>query len=195
MRRRRLGYERAAQSRAVCPAAHSGWLSTPLRRLVTDPKRILRGLVEPGDTAVDIGCGPGFFTLPLAEMVGERGSVIAVDLQAAMIDKVRSRAERKGLAARIRLHQCVTDSLALDGERADFALAFWMVHEVPDAARFMGEARGVLSDGARLLLVEPRGHVDAEAFAHTVGLAAVAGLRPVSRPHVAFSRAVLLQRQ
>jgi len=184
----------APQARSVCPAEHAGWLSTPVRRLITDPKRILRGLVEPGDTAVDLGCGPGFFTLPLAEMVGEGGSVIAVDLQTPMLDKVRSRAERKGLAARIRLHRCAADSLGLDGERAHFALAFWMVHEVPDAARFLGEARGVLRDGGRLLLVEPRGHVGAEAFERTVGLAATAGLRPLARPRVAFSRAVLLQR-
>jgi len=183
----------APQSRLVCPAEHAGWLSTPIRRLVTDPKRILRGLVEPGDTAVDLGCGPGFFTLPLAQMAGDGGRVIAVDLQAAMLDKVRARAERKGLAARIRLHQCAADSLALDGERADFALAFWMVHEVPDAARFMGEVRGVLRDGAHLLLVEPRGHVGVETFERTVGLAATAGLLPLARPRVAFSRAVLLE--
>ena len=181
-------------TRDICPAEHAGWLSTPVRRLVTDPKRILRGLVQPGAAAVDVGCGPGFFTLPLAEMVGEGGSVIAVDLQAAMLEKVRVRAERKGLAARIRLHQCAADSLDVDGERVDFVLAFWMVHEAPDAARLLGEVRGILRDGGRLLLVEPRGHVGAEAFSRTVDHAVAAGLRPLSRPGVAFSRAVLLQR-
>jgi ubiquinone/menaquinone biosynthesis C-methylase UbiE len=186
--------------RDVCPAEHAGWLTTPARRLVTSPKRILRGLVWPGDTAVDLGCGPGFFTLPLAGMVGEDGSVIAVDLQAAMLEKVAERAGRKGLAARIRLHQCPADSLGLEGvgrdagNGADFALAFWMVHEVPSAERFLREVRGVLKDGGRLLLVEPRGHVGGEAFAHTVDLAVAAGLKPLARPRVAFSRAVLLER-
>jgi ubiquinone/menaquinone biosynthesis C-methylase UbiE len=64
-----------------------------------------------------------------------------------MLEKVRARAERKGLAARIRLHQCPADSLGLGEKRADFALAFWMVHEVLDAARFLGEARGIFRDG------------------------------------------------
>jgi ubiquinone/menaquinone biosynthesis C-methylase UbiE len=181
-------------TRDVCPAEHSGWLSTPVRRLVTDPKRILRGLVGPGDTAVDLGCGPGFFTLPLAEMVGDGGSVIAVDLQAAMLEKVNARAERRGLAARIRLHQCPADSLGLGGECADFALAFYVVHEVPSAERFLHEVHGVLKDGGRLLLVEPRGHVGNEAFARTVELAVAAGLTPLARPRVAFSRAALLER-
>jgi ubiquinone/menaquinone biosynthesis C-methylase UbiE len=178
----------------VCPAEHAGWLSTPLRRLVTDPQRILRGLAEPGDTVVDLGCGPGFFTLPLAEMVGEGGSVIAVDLQAEMLDMVLARAARKGLATRIRLHRCAVDSLGLEGERADFALAFWMVHEVPDAARFFADVHAMLKDGARLLLVEPRGHVGKQAFARTLELAAAAELALQARPHVAFSRAALLVR-
>jgi ubiquinone/menaquinone biosynthesis C-methylase UbiE len=190
----------ARPARDVCSADHAGWLTTPVRRLITSPTRILRGLVGPGDTAVDLGCGPGFFTLPLAEMVGDGGSVIAVDLQPEMLEKVGERAGRKGLAARIRLHQCPADSLGLEGVggggvRADFALAFWMVHEVPSAERFLHEVHGLLKDGGRLLLVEPRGHVSEEAFAHTVDLAVWDGMKPLARPRVAFSRAVLLERR
>ena len=96
----------AVATHRVCPASHAGWLSTPLRRLVQNPERILRGLVSEGDTVIDLGCGPGFFTLPLARMAGETGSVIAVDLQPEMLEQLRQRAERAGLAARIRLHAC-----------------------------------------------------------------------------------------
>ena len=179
----------------VCPAEHAGWLSTPIRKLVTNPARILRGLVRPGDTAVDLGCGPGFFTLPLAEMAGDGGSVIAVDLQAAMLERVAARAERAGLAARIRLHRCAAESLGLDGERADFALAFWMVHEVPDAEHLLGEASGLLEPEGRLLLVEPRGHVRADAWARTLDVARGAGFILTGEPRVALSRAALLQRR
>ena len=63
----------------------------------------------------------------------------------------------------------------LDGVQADFALAFWMVHEVRDKARFLAEVHAVLKDQARLLLVEPRGHVGKEAFERTVELAVAAG--------------------
>ena len=184
----------ASQARDVCPAEHAGWLSTPLRRAITSPSRILGGFVRPGDTVVDLGCGPGFFTLPLAGMVGDGGSVIAVDLQAAMLDKVRARAERKGLAARIKLHHCPPESLDLDGELADFALAFWMVHEVPDAASFFGQVAGVLRQGARCLVVEPKGHVGNDDWAGTLDLARGAGLRPGEGPRVAFSRSALLTR-
>jgi ubiquinone/menaquinone biosynthesis C-methylase UbiE len=176
----------------VCPAEHAGWLSTPLRRLVTDPRRILRGLVRPGDTVVDLGCGPGFFTLPLAEMVGETGRVVAVDLQAAMLDRVSARAERQGLLGRIDLHECPADSLHLATE-ADFVLAFWMVHEVPDSGRFLAEVRGFLKQKARFLIVEPKGHVDAAAFARTTEMAVGTGMTPLAPPRVAFSRTALLE--
>ncbi|MGZ4198870.1 MAG: class I SAM-dependent methyltransferase, partial [Thermoleophilia bacterium] len=158
-----------------------------------DPRRILEGLVEAGDTAVDLGCGPGFFTLPMAEMVGPGGRVVAVDLQAAMLDRLRLRAERAGLAARITAHQCTAETIG-ELPAADVALAFYMVHEVPDVARFLGEVSGALKPGGRFLLVEPRGHVSASVFAATVERAAAAGLRPAATPRVRLSRATLFTR-
>ena len=188
--------DRARTSRDpyVCPAEHAGWLNIPLRKWITDPGRILRGLVRPGDTAVDLGCGPGFFTLPLAEMVGDGGRVIAVDLQPAMLEKTQARAAARGLTSRITSHECSAGSLRLEDVRADFALAFWMVHEVPDTGHFLDEVHALLKDGARLLIVEPKGHVGGETFERTVQLADAAGFTVEARPKVRFSRAALLVR-
>jgi ubiquinone/menaquinone biosynthesis C-methylase UbiE len=178
---------------SLCSAEHAGWLATPLRRLLHDPRRILAGLTAPGETAIDLGCGPGFFTLPLAEMVGPGGRVVAVDLQPAMLERLRLRAGKAGLAERITLHHCSVDGLG-ELPPADAALAFYMVHEVPDVARFLGEVAGALKPGGRLLLVEPRGHVSAAAFAATAALAAAAGLRPVATPSVRLSRTTVFAR-
>jgi len=180
---------------SVCSAEHAGWLSTPVRRLITDPRRVLRGLAGPGDVVMDLGCGPGFFTLPLAEAVGDGGRVIAVDLQAAMLDRVRGHAARRGLLERIRLHQCGAGSLGLsDVAPVDFALAFWMVHEVPDATHLMAEVCAALRPGGRLLVVEPKGHVGEAAWAKTVQAAEAAGMAVAERRRVAFSRAALVER-
>jgi ubiquinone/menaquinone biosynthesis C-methylase UbiE len=162
--------------------------------LLHNPDRLLRGLVGPGDTAVDFGCGPGFFTLPMAEMVGLEGQVVAVDLQAEMLDKLKVRAERAGLASRIRLHQCAADAIG-HVEPADFALAFYMVHETPDAERFLRELHGTLKEGGRFLLVEPKAHVSAAAFEKTEDMAAAVGLQPLSQPRVRLSRATLFERR
>ncbi len=172
----------------------AGWLATPPRRLLHDPRRILAGLAAPGETVIDLGCGPGFFTLPLAEMVGPGGRVVAVDLQPAMLERLRLRAEKAGLAGRITLHRCAADGIG-ELPLADAALAFYMVHEVPDVVRFLGEVGGALRSGGRFLLVEPRGHVSAEAFAATVSLAEAAGLRVVATPRVRLSRTTLFARR
>ena len=178
----------------VCSAEHAGWLSTSLRKLVTNPERILRGLVAEGDIAVDLGCGPGFFTLPLAGMVGETGRVIAVDVQEGMLTKVRARAEQAGLASRIDLCDCSPERIGLVGP-ADFALAFWMLHEVPDQQSLLNEVYGMLKDGGRFLFVEPAGHVSADRFRESIELAGKAGLFPIATPRLAFSRAKLFVRR
>ena len=77
-------------------------------------------------------------------------------------------------------------------ETADFALAFWMLHEVPDQAAFLAEVLACLRPGGRLLVVEPRVHVGGSTFERSVSdRLRGAGLLPVARPVVALSRAVL----
>jgi ubiquinone/menaquinone biosynthesis C-methylase UbiE len=56
-------------------------LDNPIRRLIHNPQKILVGYIEPGQTVLDIECGPGTFSIAMAKMVGESGKVIAVDVQ------------------------------------------------------------------------------------------------------------------
>ena len=97
----------------------------------------------------------GYFTIPLARITGPGGKVIAVDLQERMLDALVRRAEKAGVADRIIPHRCQKESLGVEGP-ADFALAFWMAHEVPDKPRFFREIFAFLKQGGRLLLVEPK---------------------------------------
>lgn len=178
----------------VCGAQHAGWLSTPMRKVINNPKRILRGLVGAGETVVDLGCGPGFFSLPLAQLVGDAGCVIAVDVQQTMLEMLCVRAEKAGLARRIRPHRSSVDAIGVV-EPADFVLAFYMLHEVSEKARFLREVHDILKEGGRFLLVEPIGHVSKAEYRQIVETAKEAGLVPVSVRHVAFSRAALFLRR
>jgi SAM-dependent methyltransferase len=174
----------------VCPWWLCATFDNPLRRLIHNPDRILAGLVRPGETALDIGCGMGYFSIPLARLVGPGGKVVCVDLQEQMLAGVRRRAERADVADRLRLHQAEADGLGVD-VTADFALAFWMLHEVPDQAVFLAEVIACLKPSGLLLVVEPRLHVGGAAFERSVAIAREVGLLPVARPAVALSRAVL----
>jgi hypothetical protein len=70
----------------ICPMFMARPLDSRLRRRFQNPRRILAPHVLEGMTVLDFGCGPGFLTVEAAELVGERGRVIAADLQQPMLD-------------------------------------------------------------------------------------------------------------
>jgi SAM-dependent methyltransferase len=126
-------------------------------------------------------------------MVGDGGRVIAVDLQPRMLQTLRQRAERAGLADRIQTHQCRADGLDV-GVAVDFALAFAMIHEVPDQRRLLSEIHACLTPGGKLLVAEPRWHVSGKAFAATLSTARQVGLELLEEPSVRWSRAAVLRK-
>ena len=180
----------------VCPWWIGWLLLLPLRRLFESPEKLLGPHVRAGMTVLEPGCAMGFFSLPLARMVGPQGRVLCVDLQENMIRRIRRRAQKAGLADRIETVVGTTDDPTLDEHRGavDFAAAVHMVHEVTDKERFFRRLAELLRPGARLLIVEPKGHVSAEALERTVRLAQDASLVERDRPLGPKARAVLLER-
>jgi ubiquinone/menaquinone biosynthesis C-methylase UbiE len=178
----------------VCPWWVGYLLVSPVRRWFDKPEEVLGPHLESGATALDVGCAMGYFSLPLAELVGPDGRVVCVDLQERMIQSLRKRAARAGVSDRIETRVCSAKSLGirdLEG-KVDFALAYAVVHEVRDADAFLAEIQHVLVPGGRLLIAEPKGHVSGEALEETVASARKAGLSVIEHPDIKRSRAVLL---
>ena len=159
-----------------------------------NPKKILSPYVEEGMKVLDIGCAMGFFSLPLAEMVGPNGKVICVDIQEKMIKSLEKRARKAGLSERIETRMCNLNSLCLDDlkEQIDFALASGVVHEVPDASVFFSEIYKVIKPSGRILVTEPSLHVSKKDFEVTVSIAQGNGFTVLGTPQMARSRVVLL---
>lgn len=174
----------------TCPWWFGYTFDNPLRRLIHNPPAILSDLVGEGQTAVDVGCGLGYFSLALAQIVGARGTVIALDLQPQMVHRARRRAARRGVGDRIDFRVCAPDSLGLTVP-VDFALAFWMVHEVADPRALLTEVRSSLRPSGHLLIVEPKIHVRSRRFEETVRLARATGFEVVEGPPVRLSRSVV----
>jgi ubiquinone/menaquinone biosynthesis C-methylase UbiE len=177
----------------VCPWWLCFTFDNFLRRLVQNPERILRPYVKPGWTTLDVGPGIGYFTIPLARLVGSSGNVIAVDLQKEMLEGIRRRALKAGVLDRIQLHQTTPDTIGFKGP-VDFCLAFWMVHEVPNRVHLLKEIAAALKPGGLFLLVEPNLHVSRVNFQDTLQAARAAGLVVKDEPHIFFSTSVLLQK-
>jgi ubiquinone/menaquinone biosynthesis C-methylase UbiE len=180
----------------VCPYWLGYLLVSPLRKLFQDPEKILGGHVRAGMTVLDVGSAMGFFSLPMARRVGTGGRVICVDMQEKMLQALDRRARRAGVADRIQLRPCAPESLGLgdlDG-KIDFALAFFVVHEVPDAGKLFAEIHRALKPGAQLLVAEPMGHVKEKMFDASVAAALDRGFQSVAGPRIFRSRTALLRK-
>src|ERR1700757_2577848 len=145
---------------SVCPWWIGYLLASPLRRwLGQDPVKILSPYVREGMTVLEPGPGMGFFTIPLARLVGSSGRVIAVDLQPKMIESLKRRAGKATVLDHIDARVTSAETMGvgdLEG-KVDFTLAFAMVHEFPDARHFVAEVARTSKQNARVLLAEPQG--------------------------------------
>ena len=181
-------------STRVCPWQNAWTLDSWIRRLVHNPHKIVGGYIKEGQTVLDLGSGPGMFSIAMAEIVGEKGKVISVDIQEEMLQMLKRKSERAGLESRILIHKSQPDKIGVSDE-VDFALAFYMVHEVPNREGFLREVTATLKPQGKLLIAEPIFHVSRSSFQDTVEIAKSTGLRVISWPKIFFSSAVLLQRK
>ncbi len=177
----------------VYPASMAVFLDSGLRKLSQDPARILEGLIRKGDAAADIGCGPGFFTLKMAEMAGEAGKVYACDIQEKMLDMARKKAEKCGIK-NIFIIKSAGNGTGIK-DKLDFALCFGVAHEMPDAAAFFRELSCLMKKGGRVLFVEPKSRVSADEFKKSIGTAVSAGFSACEKKDVSHSRAVVMEKQ
>jgi ubiquinone/menaquinone biosynthesis C-methylase UbiE len=134
------------------PANRDRLLSEQRHQLMP-PGRILDLLPLLPDAIVgDIGCGPSFFTLPLAERVPQ-GRVYAVDVEPVMLQAVQERADGAGLA-NIQTILSTEQSMPLSPASLDGAFLALVYHEFGDRAAYLGMLRQVVRPAGWLALLE-----------------------------------------
>jgi ubiquinone/menaquinone biosynthesis C-methylase UbiE len=154
--------------------------------------KLFKNYVEPGMTALDIGCGLGFNALGLAQLVGPGGNVIALDIQSKMLEGVMRRAGKLGLEEKITPLLAEPDDLKMNS-RVHFALAFYMVHEVKDKARFLDQVAACILPGGYFMMVEPPVHVTKKGFEKTVDLVQSSGLALEEKYKIFFGRSAVFK--
>lgn len=177
----------------VCPVERAGHLDNWFRRFYQNPGKIVGTYLDEGMTAIDLGCGPGYFTIEMAKTVGAGGRVFAVDLQDGMLEKVEAKIAGTALEKRITLHKCKEDGIGLE-EPVDFILLFYVVHEVPDRERLFSEVESLLKFGGKALVVEPPFHVSKKDFAETISMAEKAGLSAAKGPKLFPNKSAILNK-
>jgi ubiquinone/menaquinone biosynthesis C-methylase UbiE len=180
----------------VCPWYIGYFLTNPLRKFLQDPETILNPYIKKGMRVLEVGPGMGFFSLPIAKLVGENGQVIAVDLQEKMLHHLRRRAVKASLLNRIETRLCNESSLQIDdlAGSIDFALIFAMVHEVPDQKHLLTQICSALKKDGQLLISEPKGHVTKDKFEITLSIAQSNGMKIVDALEIWGSHSSILKK-
>ena len=153
----------------------------PLRRRIQDPDLIYGDWCSRDRLYWMSDVVWAIFSPPLARLVGQEGTVICVDMQAQMLEAARRKAEKAGLDGVMRFQKCTENSLGLT-VAVDFALAFWMVHEVADQRKFLAQIWESLKQPGTLLIAEPKLHVAKAGFDKTVSTALEEGFAIVAEP-------------
>ena len=142
---------------------------------------------------LDIGCGPGFFSVDMAQMVGKTGRVIAADIQEGMLQEIKDKIQGTELEKRVTLHKCEENKIGVS-EHVDFVLLFYMIHEVSNVEAFFSEIETILKPNGQVFMIEPPFHVSKKAFENTIKKAKNAGLTVVERPKLFLNKAALLKK-
>ena len=162
-----------------CPAALSWLVDNPVRRNAVSPLLDRVG-IRPGERVLELGPGPGAFTVEAARRAGRGGRLVAVDIQPRMIARVEARVRRAGLT-NVETHVASAHSLPLPAASIDRAFLITVLGEIPDPNRALAELHRVLAPDGVLSVGEAFMDPDYPFPAETIGRVEAAGFRLAER--------------
>jgi ubiquinone/menaquinone biosynthesis C-methylase UbiE len=118
--------------------------------LFRDPNTVLNAAgLEPAQKVLEVGCGPGFFTIPAARIVGDAGSVLALDVNPLAVEHVRQKVETECVSnAKIMLANAAQTDLP--DQSFDLAFLFGLARPIGDMGKMWSELHRLLKPGGTL---------------------------------------------
>jgi len=129
-------------------------LDNEWRREVFPPKKTLELLgVEKTDIMADIGCGIGYFTVPVAEIVDENNKIYGLDISQEMLEEVEMKAESLSIN---NITTVKTDEydLKIPDNSVSFGLMVNVLHEIEDKERLLKEIHRITKENGKLAIIE-----------------------------------------
>jgi putative heme-binding domain-containing protein len=153
--RRMWALEAGVSEREIAPTTENvGFFNRPERDKEERPDELIQALqIQPGATVADIGSGTGYFTWRLAERVGARGKVYAVDVQQSMLDLTRAAVNEHKLT-NVEYVLATEQSIRLPERSLDLAFVAYAYHEFADPDATMSTIRRALKPNGRVLILE-----------------------------------------
>jgi SAM-dependent methyltransferase len=162
-----------------CPYALAWLVNNPVRRRYMGPVLDHVG-IRPGERVLELGPGPGAFTIEAARRAEPDGSLVAVDIQPEMIGAVEDRVAEAGVD-NVETHVASAYELPLEDESVDRAFLVTVLPEIPDRGRALAELRRVLRPGGTLSVTEEFLDPDYPLARTTIRWAEVAGFELTER--------------
>jgi arsenite methyltransferase len=111
------------------------------------------GVMDEGETVLDLGCGAGTDLLIAAQMVGPSGRAIGIDITPSMVERARQSAAEMGLA-NVEVHEGPIERLPLPDASVDVVISNGVIDLVPDKDAVFSEINRVLRPGGRLQIAD-----------------------------------------
>lgn len=125
-------------------------LDNPIRRMLQPPEQLISKLgIRPSDVVVDFGCGPGFFTVPLARAAAR---IVAVDVSPEMLEKAASYARRNGVTVEFLRSDGI--KIKLENQSVDVVFLNHVFHEIDDGQKALSEFLRTMKPSGRVIIVE-----------------------------------------
>ncbi|HSF10802.1 MAG TPA: class I SAM-dependent methyltransferase [Nitrospirales bacterium] len=143
--------------------AHKTWdinryihaLERPERDQHQQPEKVIEALnLTPGMMVIDIGAGSGYFTRRFAQSVGDKGRVIAIDVEQKMLNYNKQQLEKLGLANRVHFVLAESEGPTFSGNNADMVFLCDVYHHLEDQIDYLANTKPALKPNGRVVIID-----------------------------------------
>lgn len=135
-------------------AKHLEKLDNPKRRSILPPDRTIEELnLQSGQVVADVGCGIGYFTVPLTKVVGSNGKIYAIDIEPLMVEETKKRVSEEQLN-NVEFVLSTENNFKIPDNIADVVFTSTVYHELETPKNFLDECRRVLKEKGELIILD-----------------------------------------
>lgn len=161
-------------SEGVFPYRWAFTLLIPLRNLILSPGKLMQQMALTSEmTVLEVGPGPGYFSVPVARFL-EKGKLVLADIQPEMLEKAKKRIKKRGIK-NVEYQVCDGEKFDLPNNHFDRIFLVTVLGEVENKEQYLFEFFRMLKPGGWLCIAEQAGDPDKMKIAEIRKLAEETG--------------------